>query len=218
MVRPATFQGLAKLERLNMRDCTELRHVEAGAFARLSNLHSLNLSGAKKLSAIKSNVFSPLTALKLLDLSLCNIQHIDPDAFNNLKNLENLNLRDNDLLAFETGCTPWALDLANNRENATVRFTGGSLWRIDEIRLDASASKLVASNFPIGGVKQPKTARKQAGKKPQPVTLKAVLEVLKAVETNATVSKNRISSSTSLRKLGLEVDSLPALREQLESS
>ena len=135
------FQGLTKLETLNLRN-NNLSEINGGLFKSLSSLKELYLSN-NKLKKIESDAFKGLGKLETLALSENEIEAIASDAFENCKNLKALNLNNNKLRRIDGECfkalkSIEVLELYENDEKILSFFIPSAdldEWKYDKDKL-----------------------------------------------------------------------------------
>jgi len=91
------FQGLAKLEKLNLSTCT-IKILQTESFVGLSSLTLLDLSrNIIGGNSIPAAAFNPLTHLQTLDLSYNNMNTVatESDLFSLLSQLKKLDMSGN---------------------------------------------------------------------------------------------------------------------------
>ena len=136
--------------------------MKSNAFRSTWSLEHLDLSHNPKLMHLESKSFTGLNQLKILDMSYCRLQYLNPDAFGDLKQLVTLNVRSNALTMIDSKVGSFVvnlqvLDVRDNPLacNCSIDWVRSHLSRQGNHSSSSSSSTSTWSSFSTSPVGSP---------------------------------------------------------------
>jgi hypothetical protein len=186
-IRADTFKSLVHLQSLDLSR-SSIDAIHPGTFDGLANLTSLCLDN-NLFRILKDHTFRGLQNLQRLSVAgIQDLREIEPDAFAGLGQLENLNLSFNRLTKLVASCTPKIVNLSNNKNLNSIRFTAKDLSRIQVINLSGNRSELVDFESIFGAY--------------ETINLQEMGISFEALSSNATFSHLKSLKELEIHKLG----------------